>query len=136
LQLTGYLGGTLYGDLPPYDPYQLGGFLRGSGYLMDELIGDRVGLLRAVYSYELATLPSVLGRGVYLGGSIEGTQATLGLGLDEGGNLRPSASLFIGADTFLGPAFLAWGQAFGVDKAGTLYFMLGMPGMNGPNVWP
>lgn len=127
LQVAGYLGDTLYGDLPPYDPFLLGGFLRGSGYQMDELIGTRVGLARAVYSYRLAALPSVLGSGFYLGGSVEGTRASLGYDLDQGGKVRPSASLFVGAETFLGPAFLAWGQAFGDDSAGTLYFMLGMP---------
>ncbi len=63
LQLAGYVGGTGYGKLPPYDPFLLGGFLRGSGYQMDELVGSRVGLARAVYSYRLASLPSVLGRG-------------------------------------------------------------------------
>ena len=29
LQLAGYVGGTGYGKLPPYDPFLLGGFLRG-----------------------------------------------------------------------------------------------------------
>jgi NTE family protein len=127
LQLAGYFGDTLYGELPPYDPFLLGGFLRGSGYLMDQLIGSRVGLARAVYSYELAALPAVLGRGVYVGGSLEASHANLGLDLNDGGGIRPSASLFLGADTFLGPAFLAWGQAFGDENAETLYFMLGMP---------
>jgi len=127
LQLAGYYGGTLYGDLPPYDPFLLGGFLRGSGYQMDQLIGSRVGLARAVYSYELAALPAVLGRGIYLGGSLEASHATLGVDFEDGSGIRPSVSLFLGADTFLGPAFLAWGQAFGNENAEALYFMLGMP---------
>ena len=127
LQLAAYAGGTGYGRLPPYDPFLLGGFLRGSGYQMDELVGSRVGLARAVYSYRLASLPSVLGRGIFVGGSLEATQASTGTDLDGSGNLRPSASLFLGADTSLGPAFLAWGQAFSDDDPGTLYFMLGMP---------
>jgi NTE family protein len=127
LQLAGYFGDTLYGKLPPYDPFLLGGFLRGSGYQIDQLVGSRVGLARAVYSYQLAALPAVLGRGVYLGGSLEATRASLGSDLNDNGGIRPSASVFLGADTFLGPAFLAWGQAFGDESAQTLYFMLGMP---------
>ena len=127
LQLAGYVGVTGYGKLPPYDPFLLGGFLRGSGYQMDELVGNRVGLARAVYSYRLASLPSILGRGVYLGGSLEATQASTGTELDNGAKLRPAASLFLGADTSLGPAFLAWGQALNDQESGTLYFMLGTP---------
>jgi NTE family protein len=127
LQLAAYAGGTGYGRLPAYDPFLLGGFLRGSGYQMDELIGSRVGLARAVYSYRLASLPSVLGRGIFVGGSLEATQASTGTDLDGSAKLRPSASLFLGADTSLGPAFLAWGQAFSDGNPGTLYFMLGMP---------
>ncbi len=127
LQLAGYVGTTGYGKLPAYDPFLLGGFLRGSGYQMDELIGSRVGLARAVYSYRLASLPSVLGRGVFLGGSLEATQASIGTEIDGGTKFRPSASLFLGADTSLGPAFLAWGQAFSDDDPGTLYLMLGTP---------
>jgi hypothetical protein len=41
--------------------------------------------------------------------------------------IRPSASLFVGADTFLGPAFIAWGQAFADDRPGALYLLLGTP---------
>lgn len=127
LQLAGYYGDTLAGTLPPYDPFLLGGFLRGSGYQMDELVGKRVGLARAVYSYQLAALPPPLGRGIYLGGSLEATSATLGLDLTGDEKIRPSASLFIGAETFLGPAYLAWGQALSEDQPGALYFLLGTP---------
>jgi len=127
LQLAAYAGDTLYGQLPAYDPFLLGGFLRGSGYMMDELVGSRVGLARAVYTYQLAALPPPLGRGVYLGGSLEATSATLGIDLEGDSEIRPSASVFLGADTFLGPAYLAWGQSFDGDGPGALYFMLGSP---------
>lgn len=127
LQLAGYAGGTLTGDLPPYDPFLLGGFLRGSGYRMDELLGERVGFVRAVYSYQLAALPPPLGRGVYLGGSLEATRASLGADLDTDSKTRPSASIFLGADTFLGPAYVAWGQAFSDGEPGYLYLLLGTP---------
>ena len=127
LQLAAYAGDTLYGELPPYDPFLLGGFLRGSGYQMDELVGSRVGLARAVYTYQLAALPPPLGRGVYLGGSLEATSASLGFDLESETDIRPSASVFLGADTFLGPAYLAWGQAFDGDGQGALYFLLGSP---------
>ncbi len=126
-ELSGYIGRTLKGELPPYDPFMLGGFLRGSGYRMDELIGEQVDLVRTVYSYKIAALPPPVGRGIYLGGSLEATHGALGTEVDAEARIRRSASLFLAADTFLGPAYLAWGQVFGSDNEGTLYLMLGRP---------
>lgn len=126
-EVSGYIGRTLRGELPAYDPFLLGGFLHGSGYRMDELIGERVDLLRSVYSYKIASLPPPLGRGVYLGGSLEATRGALGTTISSDPEIRNSASLFIAADTFLGPAYLAWGQVISGDPEGRLYFMLGRP---------
>ena len=127
VQLAGYVGESLSGDLPNYDPFLLGGFLRGSGYRMDELVGNSVAMARAVYSYKIASLPPPLGRGVYLGGSIEATRASLGINLDSDKKIRPSASIFVGADTFLGPAYLAFGHAFSDDNPNAIYLLLGTP---------
>lgn len=128
LEISAYLGRTLRGELPPYDPFLLGGFLRGSGYRMDELAGDEVDLLRGVYSYKIASLPPPLGRGVYLGGSLEATRGALDPVAAADDRIRHSASLFIAADTFLGPAYLAWGQVIGGGgDEGTLYLRLGRP---------
>lgn len=126
-QMAGYYGTELSGELPPYDPFLLGGFLRGSGYRMDELVGDEVAMVRGVYSYQIAALPTPLGRGVYLGASIEATAATLGVDLNDSKKIRPSASLFLGADTILGPTYLAWGHAFSDDSPDSLYLLLGTP---------
>ncbi len=126
-QVGGFYGTKLSGELPPYDPFLLGGFLRGSGYRMDELVGDEVAMLRGVYSYQIATLPTPLGRGVYVGASIEATEATLGVDLNDSKKIRPSASLFLGADTILGPAYVAWGHAFSDDNPDALYLLLGTP---------
>jgi NTE family protein len=126
LQLAAYVGDTVQGQTPPYDPFQLGGFLRGSGYLMDELFGSSVALVRAVYSNRIAALPSQIGSGVYAGGSLEATRAKLGA--TEGTEkTRPSASLFFAADTFLGPAYFAYGRALSGDQPWSVYLMLGVP---------
>ena len=127
VELAGWYGLGIKGDLPAYDPFLLGGFLQGSGYRMDELAGDEVALLRGVYSYELSSLPAPIGRGVYFGASLEATRATLGIDTGAPKEFRPSASLFLAADTFLGPAFLGWGQSLDDDGEGQLYFMLGNP---------
>jgi len=127
LQFAAYYGTSLAGDIPTYDPFLLGGFLRGSGYRMDELVGDNVALLRTVYTYKMTSLPPLLGRGVYLGGSLEATRGSLGIDINSEKEIRPSASIFIGADTFLGPAYLAWGHAFAHDHPNALYLLLGAP---------
>jgi NTE family protein len=126
-QLAAYYGASLRGDPPVYDPFLLGGFLRGSGYRLDELFGSDMAMVRGVYSYKLASLPPPLGRGVYVGGSIEATRATLGLGTGRDKGVRPSASIFLGADTFLGPAYLAWGHGFADDQPNAVYLLLGTP---------
>jgi len=125
IQLAGYYGDTVSGETPAYDPFRLGGFLRGSGYRMDELLGTSASLVRVVYTNRLASLPSQIGSGVYAGGSLEATRANLG-GLTGPEQTRPSASLFVAADTFLGPAFLAYGQALSGDRPRSLYLMLGV----------
>jgi NTE family protein len=125
-QLAGFYGYTVDGVTPAYDPFLLGGFLRGSGYLMDELLGKSVALLRAVYINRLATLPAPLGSGIYAGGSLEATRASLGVS-DGSQKTRPSASIFIGADTFLGPVYLALGHALSDDRQTSFYLILGAP---------
>jgi NTE family protein len=125
LQLAGYYGDTIHGETPVYDPFLLGGFLRGSGYRMDELFGASAALIRVVYTNRLATLPHPLGSGVYVGGSLEATRARTGLEGDD--DTRPSASVFLGIDTFLGPAYFAFGQALSGDKPWSFYLILGTP---------
>ncbi|GKS59383.1 hypothetical protein YTPLAS18_29100 [Nitrospira sp.] len=126
-EVAGYYGKTLYGDLPPYDPFLLGGFQRGSGYRIGELLGTEAALARGVYMYKVTSLPSVIGRAVYVGGSIEGTRATLGITQINDRLIRPSGSLFIGADTILGPVYVAYGQAFSEGGQESVYFLLGIP---------
>ena len=117
---------TVRGTTPIYDPFLLGGFLRGSGYRMDELLGTSAGLARVVYTNRLAALANPLGSGVYLGGSLEATRARLG-GVGGPEKTRPSASAFLAIDTFLGPAYLAYGKALSGDQPWSIYLILGVP---------
>jgi len=127
LQLAGYYGDSLRGELPIYDVFFLGGFQRGSGYGMDELVGNDVRMARGVYTYKLDTLPGKLGRGVYAGGSLEATRGAVGLDPNTKQQVRSSMSLFLGADTIFGTAYLAFGQALSGDRPHTFYLMFGTP---------
>jgi len=126
-ELAGYYGLTIYGDLPPYDPFLLGGFQRGSGYRIGELLGTEAGLARGVYMYRVVSLPSVIGRAVYVGGSLEGTYATVGPDRFNKPRIRPSGSLFVGADTILGPVYVGYGKGLSDGDPESVYVLLGIP---------
>jgi NTE family protein len=78
-----------------------------------------------MYYYQWFPLPDLLGSGVYAGGSLEvGRMTDRFDGLPSAGTLW-SGSVFLGADTFAGPAYLG----FGLGEAGSwsLYMLLGAP---------
>ena len=124
VHLAGYYGETVKGDTPVYDPFVLGGFGRGSGYRMDELLGARAAFLRAAYMHRLAVLPRPLGSGVYLGGTLETTRTGVNAAGDEY-KTRHSASVFAAADTFLGPVIVAFGQGLSDERPSSFYLMIG-----------
>ena len=117
-------GGQRFGTLPPYDPFRLGGFQRLSGYRIDQLANRQYAFGRAVYSYRISQLPSVLGGGVYVGGSLEAGRVDTPLDPSISEKWLPAGSLYVGADTFLGPLFFAYGNAFNGGPS-AFYLMLG-----------
>ena len=65
-------GGTdLHSGTPAYETFQLGGPLRLSGYRIDEFSGRRMAFGRVMYYNRVLPLPSILGSGIYVGGSLE-----------------------------------------------------------------
>lgn len=122
----GVMGGTdLHSNLPPYETFTLGGPLRLSGYRINEFSGRRFAFGRLMYYNRALPLPDILGSGVYAGASIEAGQVHSRFdGLPFGGT-KWSGSLFLGADTFAGPAYFG----LGMGEAGrfSLYLLLGAP---------
>jgi NTE family protein len=126
--ITGSLAGgaNLGSSLPAYDSFLLGGPFRLSGYRINQFSGDTMayGMLR--YYHQILRLPSLLGSGVYVGISAEAGRMD-GLYTEGGassGNLY-SGSVFVGAETFLGPAYLGIGTGGGGNTSA--YFLLGVP---------
>ncbi len=117
-------GDTYSGQSPFYDAYALGGFLNLSGYRTGEFVGQDFALARAVYYYRLYKLPPIAS-GVFVGGSLEAGNAYARFDGQSAKGLLYSGSVFVGADTLLGPLYLAYGQAF--DGGGTFYLFLGRP---------
>lgn len=119
------LGSSFGGDMPYYDQFPLGGFQELSGYANEQFRGNQVAFGGLIYYRQLATLTPPLGRGFYLGGSLE--VGAIGDTLDflTEPKMRFGSSVFLGAETWLGPAYLGLGVGDEGDATG--YFLLGQP---------
>lgn len=104
--------------------FELGGFRNLSGYQPGELLGHQMAFARGMVSWRVSSLPSALGSGLYVGASAELGRMWSTLPLDRSTGWLPAGSLFIGADTLLGPVFMGLGHG----KKGQLtgYFNLGV----------
>jgi NTE family protein len=120
-------GGTALGtDMPAYDSFTLGGPLRLSGYRIDEFAGRDYAFGRLMYYRRIFPLPDILGSGAYLGGSAEvGRMSNRFINSSFATGTLWSTSVFLGADTFLGPAHLGFGYAGSGNWS--LYLLLGAP---------
>jgi NTE family protein len=122
--------GLAYADnagsaLPPYDPFTIGGFLNLSGYKFNQLVGQGYSFGEIVYMYQFGSLPSPLGRGLYLGGSLETGQVHHLFDPKASSGWLFGSSVFLGADTILGPFYAAFGYAG--DGNTSFYVMLSRP---------
>jgi NTE family protein len=113
--------GTLDDDAPIQNLFRTGGFLNLSGLNQNQLSGQHEGLLRLSYLRSLGTklVPTYLGASLEWGGAWQNREA---VGLDR---TLFAGSVFLGADTFLGPLYGAYGHAEGGENA--LYLFLGKP---------
>jgi len=111
---------TLDDDAPIQSLYRLGGFLRLSGFAQDQLTGQQSGLARLIYTRRINDIQFFK---AYAGASLElGNvwQDSGDIGFDDtifGG------SVFIGADTPIGPIYLGFGH--NDDGDGSVYLFLG-----------
>jgi NTE family protein len=123
------LGGSFGGEAPPQALFRLGGFLNLSGFNQRELSGSNVGIARGIYLRDLGTgLVNT-----YAGASLE-----LGNVWPQRGDIRfdnslLAGSVFVGADTLLGPLYLGYGYAEGGHDA--LYLILGRPWLEPVRGW-
>ncbi|OGT21043.1 MAG: hypothetical protein A2V90_07415 [Gammaproteobacteria bacterium RBG_16_57_12] len=116
------IGSSLGSPLPFYDEFSLGGFLSLSGMQRGQLTGQRMALGRMMF-YRQTRNPSSIrfAEAFYLGGSLE-----LG-GVWENNSeltlqtMNLAGSLLAGADTVIGPLYLAYGYTQGGHHAAYLY---------------
>ena len=84
--------------------YSLGGFHRLSGYQNGQLVGNHALLLRAGWTMRLSRAPT-LTRGFFLGATLEAGNTWLQRSDVSLRHLRTGMSVYLGADTGIGPLY-------------------------------
>ena len=120
LKAGGKLGSN---PLPRYDQFQWGGFLTQSGYATGQLAGESLQFARAMYYHRI--LQGSIFEGAYSGISLEAGKIGNPLVPGNTESWLKSASIFIAADSPIGPMYLAYGRA--QDGNSSFYFYLGRP---------
>jgi NTE family protein len=119
--LRGRWGDPLGSTVPFYDQFTLGGFLNLSGYAHNQLRGSSYGLAEAIFYYRLSSGGAII-QATYLGASAEaGTVWAQGQPRSLG-DLRGAGSVFLSAETLLGPFYFAYG--YGGSKHTSFYLFL------------
>ncbi|MFM4770074.1 patatin-like phospholipase family protein [Aeromonas veronii] len=121
LGLSGVAMTTIEGTAPIQDLYRFGGFLNLSGYTEDSLSGQQAGAISGIYYHHFKVIPLLswyLGTTVEYGGVWENRN-------DFGSSPELAGSLFLGANTPLGPVYLGYG--YGESDNKTVFFYLGRP---------
>jgi NTE family protein len=86
--------------------YELGGFHQLSGYRDGQLLGNYVLFSRLTWYMRLPVQPAVV-RAYFVGATLEAGNAWFSRADLRAGSLRNGMSLFVGADTALGPLYFA-----------------------------
>ena len=104
-----------------------GGLFNLSGFQRDELSGRHTAVGKAIYYRQIRSNPlrGLLNASLYLGASLEVGNAWQSSDDVSLSNSLLAGSLFVGADTFIGPVYLAGGLAEGGNTA--LYLFVGRP---------
>ena len=121
--LLSYEAGYSFDDAAPVERwYELGGFARLSGLVPDQLSGRHLGLISLAYHRRLNTIDLLP---TFAGVTLEAGNVWNYADDIRFSDLRKSGSIFVGAESPLGPVYLAWGYSDSGDS--TLYFYLGNP---------
>ena len=91
----------------------LGGLGNLSGYPEEAIFAPQTALARVVYYRRVAHADSLLTIPLYVGGSLEWGGFWRSRSQVDIDGMQSAGSLFVGADTFLGPVFLGYGRAQG-----------------------
>jgi NTE family protein len=122
IQLNLQAGYSFEDAVPIERWYELGGFGRLSGLAPDQLSGPQLGLANFAYYRRLNDIDIFP---LFAGFTLETGNVWLQQADVSFSSLRYSGSVFLGADTPIGPVYLAYGHSD--DGQGAVYFYLGNP---------
>lgn len=105
-----------------FNYFFLGGFLNLSGLAPNQLFGKQLALAEGVYTYRLLK-EKVFGNDLYVGLSYEMGNVWKERSDASTGDLVRAGSVFLGADSIIGPIYLGYGHAEGGYDA--VYFSIG-----------
>jgi NTE family protein len=105
---------------PPEDLFRIGGFWDLSGFAENQLSGQHVGRLGAAYYRKVGNIRLVP---AYAGLSFETGNAWASRGEISMNSAIDAASIWFGADTPIGPVYLAYGKS--EDDQHSIYFFIG-----------
>ena len=109
-------------DVSIFNAFELGGPRRLSGLFLNQLTGSHYNLATLSYYYQYASLPPQIGRGLYVGSSIEAGRINDAF-MEDPWDWVTSGSVFWGADTILGSAYIGYGIS-SLDQR-TFYLVIG-----------
>lgn len=117
-------GSVLSGDSAVVNAFSLGGLFGLSGYGPRQLTGNHYGLAALVYAYQVTGGEGqLLGVPIYLGASAETGNIWLrSSDVDLENSLILSGSVWLGVDTYFGPAYFSYGFAEGGEHSVMLLF--------------
>lgn len=124
LNLHGRLAVADLGSTARLGRYTLGGFHQLSGYQAGQLEGDALLLLRLGWYQRLTQTPT-LTRGFFMGATLEAGNTWARRGDMRLGDLRGGASVYLGADTGVGPLYL--GLTYAPRGSAGLALFIGRP---------
>ncbi|MBK9374255.1 MAG: patatin-like phospholipase family protein [Holophagales bacterium] len=116
---------TLGSDPPYYMLFTLADFSRVSALSRENVAGERAASLSASVSHRIASLPTRIGRGVYVGGTFELARVWTRREETSLSGLRPAGGIYAGADTVLGPIYA--GIVSGYGGSTNFFVFLGRP---------
>jgi NTE family protein len=123
--LTGGWEDTMGSHPPFYLLFTLSDFTRLAALSREVTGGERAAYAAVSLQHRIASLPTRLGRGIYVGGTFE--TGRVWARREETGfdGIRPAGGIFVGADTVLGPIHAGFGIGYGGNTS--LYVLLGRP---------
>lgn len=114
-------GDTFQGALPISSLFTLGGPFSFPGYQVDELTGSTFGVARVMYRYKLTDhSDQLIGIPLYVGVTAVAGNTWAGRGAANWSDLRFGGNVYVGADTLIGPVFVALGAA---DHGRTAFYV-------------